>query len=98
MLDALTAESFRPYLGSSWQVVAAAAASPDELRLIELTEYPELPAARRQAFALYFLGPPGPPMPQQTYRLEHSDFGALEIFLVPLGPRANGQLYEAVFN
>jgi hypothetical protein len=35
---------------------------------------------------------------QGTYRLEHATLGAREVFLVPLGPDAQGFRYEAVFN
>ena len=36
--------------------------------------------------------------PQGTYRVEHGELEPLEIFLVPLGPDANGMRYEAIFN
>jgi hypothetical protein len=38
-------------------------------------------------------GPDGPNMPQRTFRLEQAELGALDLFLVPIGP---GE-YEAVF-
>lgn len=36
--------------------------------------------------------------PQQLYRLEHSDLGTLEIFLVPVAKDARGVTYQALFN
>lgn len=36
--------------------------------------------------------------PQATYRLDQARLGSLEVFLVPLGPDAEGMRYEAVFN
>jgi hypothetical protein len=36
--------------------------------------------------------------PQGTYRVEHGELEAIEIFLVPLGPDAEGMRYEAIFN
>lgn len=36
--------------------------------------------------------------PQATYRLEQARLGSLDVFLVPLGPDAQGMRYEAVFN
>jgi hypothetical protein len=37
-------------------------------------------------------------LPQGMYRLEHEKFGALDIFLVPVGPDEKGMRLEAVFN
>jgi hypothetical protein len=34
---------------------------------------------------------------QGTYRLSHPQLGELELFLVPLGPAAEGMQYEAAF-
>jgi hypothetical protein len=56
-------------------------------------------APRAEPFALLFAGPEQPLLEQRTYRLEHPVLGALDIFLVPVGPDAAGALcYEAVFN
>src|SRR3954470_22111605 len=49
------------------------------------------------AFSLWFVSPSGPFLPQGIYPLEHPDLGRLEIFLVPLGPRDGGNLYESIF-
>jgi hypothetical protein len=49
------------------------------------------------AFALTFMSPPGPFLQQSTYPLEHPALGTLELFIVPLGPKAGGNSYEAVF-
>jgi uncharacterized protein DUF6916 len=51
----------------------------------------------RRQFSLLFRGPADPILPQRTHRLEHADLGALDIFLVPLGPDSEGMRYEAVF-
>ena len=53
---------------------------------------------KRQPFSLVFRGPQDPTLPQQIYQMEHTTMGALEIFLVPIGPDAHGMRYEAVFN
>jgi hypothetical protein len=52
----------------------------------------------RTQFSLVFRGGPDPPLQQRIYCLEHEQLGALDLFLVPLGPDAAGQRYEAVFN
>jgi hypothetical protein len=72
-----------------------------ELELIEVRplgkrrvgEGPEL-----VSYALTFRAPTRSAAPQATYRVEHESLGALEIFLVPIGPDAAGMRYEAIFN
>ncbi len=54
--------------------------------------------AGRQPFSIVFRGPMSPVLPQGTYRFEHEDQGALEIFIVSIGPNEAGMRYEAVFN
>lgn len=51
----------------------------------------------RQAFSLVFAGPLKPILPQAIYRVENPVMGALELFLVPLGPKGDVCHYEAVF-
>lgn len=51
-----------------------------------------------ERFSLYFLGPGDFYLPQRTYRMEHDQLGALEIFIVPVGIQDNRYQYEAVFS
>jgi hypothetical protein len=37
------------------------------------------------------------PLPQRIYRIEHATLGAFDLFLVPIGPDAQGLRYQAVF-
>jgi hypothetical protein len=53
---------------------------------------------KRLPFSLIFRGPRTPILCQRIYRLEHETMGALEIFIVPVGPDESGVLYEAVFS
>lgn len=53
---------------------------------------------RRAPFSLVFRGPKEPILNQSTYRLDNKAMGFLRIFLVPIGPDAEGMRYEAVFN
>lgn len=48
-------------------------------------------------FALLFYGPGERLLPQRIYRLEHATLGAFDLFIVPLGPDAQGLRYEAIF-
>jgi len=57
-----------------------------------VTEIPREPGGRAP-FSLVFQGGPTPPVPQRIHRVEHRALGALEVFLVPIGP----DRYEAVF-
>jgi hypothetical protein len=52
----------------------------------------------RTPFSLVFRGPDEPIYPQKTYRFEHEEIGAHDIFIVPVGPDTDGMRYEAVFN
>lgn len=49
------------------------------------------------AFALLFVAPPGPWLPQAIYPIANAELGTLEIFVVPIGPAEGGNGYEAVF-
>jgi len=72
-------------------------------RLIEVTPDPgadgrSARAGGRTPFSLVFRSSPGAPLPQHIYRLHHDDLGALDLFLVPIGPDEEGMRYEAVFS
>jgi hypothetical protein len=68
------------------------------LTLVEVTVLGgDATSARRQPFSLVFRGPRVPLLPQRIYRLEHDRMGALELFIVPLGPDGDGLRYEAIF-
>ena len=53
--------------------------------------------SHRRAFTLLFIGPAQPVLRQSIYSLDHPAMGALDIFLVPIGPRGGGMGYQAVF-
>jgi hypothetical protein len=94
-LEALTASDFAPLLHSRFRVAADDSESFDA-ELIEISEG-AAGGPRRAQFSLVFRGGPSPPLPQRIFRVDHDELGALDIFLVPLGPDAVGQRYEAVF-
>jgi uncharacterized protein DUF6916 len=94
-LQELTAADFVPLHGESFRV-RSEDAPPFEVELIDVSEGARGSGTRAQ-FSLVFRGGPNPPLPQRIYRVEHDQLGALDIFLVPLGPDAVGQRYEAVF-
>jgi hypothetical protein len=94
-LEALTASDFAPLLHSRFRVAADDSESFDA-ELIEISEGAAR-GPRRAQFSLVFRGGASPPLPQRIFRVEHDELGALDIFLVPLGPDDVGQRYEAVF-
>ena len=99
MLDRLTTTSFSPHINQKF-FVHIEGNDPLELELTEVAEMgaaPENPQYR-QAFSVVFVGPAHPILPQRIYRVEHGEMGALDLFLVPLGPEQAGHIrYETVF-
>jgi hypothetical protein len=98
MLEDLTRESFAPHAGSEFRL-AVEGRAPVTLTLIEATALGPARggASARAPFSLVFRGPRAPALPQRIHRLEHDALGALEIFIVPIGPDEHGLRYEAIF-
>jgi len=105
MLEKLTIDDFLGHVNQKFQVqlVNTKGGAAMETLVLKLVEVSSLGAARveygdRQSFSILFLGPAEPILPQQIYTLRHAKMGNLPLFLVPLGPRDEGTLYEAVFS
>ena len=106
-LAAVGADDFEPYVGSAFAVSGPAAAVSDagdvggdgdgfSVVLAEVSRGAGGP--EREPFTLTFVGGPNPPSAQGIHHLEHDVLGGLDLFLVPIGPGADGrQRYEAVF-
>ena len=100
MPEFLQKAQFDPLVGEVFRLAASDAASPLDLRLVEVTSLAADRAAQdapRAPFSLVFRGPLSPWVRQRTYAVEHAVLGRLEIFLVPIGPDAEGMRYEAIF-
>ncbi|MEO7793331.1 MAG: methyltransferase domain-containing protein [Thermoanaerobaculia bacterium] len=96
----LTLAGVIPLVGSTFSL---ALAEPWNLQLVLAEASPlSLQAsptgAFRAPFRLIFHGPAQPVHPQATLPLDHPKLGRVEIFLVPVGPDAQGMLYEAIFS
>jgi hypothetical protein len=93
-IGTVTADDFEPRRGELFRLQA----STGEI-LMTLAEVRPLGSALRQggAFALIFVTPGAPRRPQAIYPVNHPELGTLEMFLVPIGPFAGGDGYEAVF-
>ena len=104
-LESLTAADFRDVKGSKFRLAAGlpepGATANLEVELADVTEVAGLAPTFRAPFSVLFHGPVEPVLRQAIYRLEHDQFGAVDLFLVPIGPELSaGQAvmrYEAVF-
>jgi len=94
-LGALTAGDFKPLLRERFRF-AGEATAPFDVELIDVSETGS-PGSSRSQFSLVFRGGPSPPLQQGIHPLEHIGLGRLDLFIVPIGPDAEGQRYEAVF-
>ena len=92
----LTRAFFAPHIGGTFRMHAGPSTTLD----LELVEVSELRENRERPFSILFRTPGTEHVPQGTYRLEHPEIGAIELFLVPIGPDREGRnmQYEAVFN
>jgi len=104
MADSMTFEQFSAHVGSPFRLLGVADdVGGPALELIEATSLRQEDerrdnALRQEPFSLVFRGSTDLVLPQSIYRLSHETLGDLEIFLVPIGPDAQGMRYEAVFN
>jgi hypothetical protein len=104
MLETFTAQTFSSNIGDTFQLLLDGM-EPIEMKLISVEEINPPAAASgkaeplgRKPFSLLFRHAQRHQyLPQRIYHLEHQQFGAMDIFLVPLGPDAEGMRYEAVF-
>lgn len=98
-MEDMKLETFTPHLNSKFLFKREQeAAEGVELELIEATDLGSTP--QQEQFSLLFRGSPAPRLEQSTYRVEHGEMGAFELFIVPVRVRGrqDGPFYEAVFN
>ncbi len=96
----LTLEHFAPLVGATLQVVKDGY-QPYPITLLSaepLRDKPPPIAMTRPPFDLRFSGPGPGYLPQDLWAVEHPDLGVIPLFLVPLGPKDGGFLYQALFN
>lgn len=98
-IQELSLEHFLPLLGQSF-FLHLGNGETYTLKLDEAVPLGSAPGPEfRQPFALYLHHPRGDAyLPQRTYCLEHPNLGALDLFMVPLGPDAKGMRYEIIFS
>ena len=95
MLEDLTIDTFSGRVGETFRLDYGAE-EPLKIVLIEARGH-RGDGEKRQPFSIVFRAPRGPVLNQMIRRLEHPELGALELFLVPIGPDEEGLRYEAVF-
>ena len=95
MLETLTCADFLPALNQRFELRGNSSVS--EVVLITAEPLSTNGPVPRPPFHLVFRGPQAPLLDQRIHALSHPALGALEIFLVPIGPNGEGQCYEAVF-
>src|SRR5215470_19230962 len=95
MTEAFTMEMFAPQAGSKFTMDCGNTGAV-ELTLDSVSDLGS--SARHIQFSMVFSGPQNAPLKQGIYRLEHSELGALDLFLVPIGSDKNGVQYEAIVN
>lgn len=98
MLEALTANDFKPHVGEAYRLVPTEG-EPVEAVLATVMDYERGLPEGRSPFTVTFRAPPGTALPQGMFRVEHERAEPLDLFIVPIGPDADaaGMLYEAVF-
>lgn len=95
-LATVTLATFAPHLGERF--LLSGVDGPVPLTLAAVDALPaSTGAGRDEPFALVFRGPRHP-VPQEIHRVEHPELGRFDLFLVPIGPDALGNRYEAVFS
>jgi len=100
-LDQVTREDFAQCLGQPFQIECDERAVEVELSAVTGLGFKSADdgeQGKRESFTLMFHAPKQSRLPQRTYRLSHPRLGALEMFLVPIGPDQKGMRLEAVFN
>ena len=93
-LSKLSIDDFAPHQAAIFNMEG-----PDGEVLLRLVKAEISGGQGRQsrAFSLLFAAPAGAWLPQAIYRIAHPTRGAMELFLVPIGPIAEGNGYQAVF-
>ena len=93
-LAALAIDQFLLLQDTAFELKATGGATP--LKLVKV-EAVGTSGRAGGAFSLLFAAPKDTALPQGIYQVVHPSFGAMEIFLVPIGSLADGAGYQAIF-
>lgn len=96
MIEARSADDFRPLVGTAFSVEVEGLADGVELRLADVSA--ERTQGTMRAFSLFFEGPADAALTQGNYLFHHPGIGSQLIFIVPVvGSSARVVVYQAVF-
>lgn len=97
LFEDFTLDRFAPLLGEVFEIEVDGTALA--ATLVEATDLREVQGAGRlsRQFSLVWRGPRDARLEQRIYPVRHHALGRMELFLVCLGPDAEGMRYEAVF-
>lgn len=93
-LAAVGIDDFRSHLGSQFDVQTAG--GPVAMKLSRVDSAGES-GRKGGAFSLIFAAPRAHRLEQAIYPIRHAALGAMEIFLVPIGPVGDANGYQAIF-
>jgi len=95
MVDQITYEHFQDLVGDA--VTLHAGDLKLDASIAEVTKMTPHGDSTRIPFSVLFITQQSTLLEQQIFTLDHSRLGRFDLFLVPLGPKAQGMCYEAVF-
>jgi hypothetical protein len=93
-LTKLAIDDFAPHQGATFNMNVTGGVVPLRLAKVDSSGGGQRPGG---AFSLLFVAPAGRWWPQAIYQVIHPALGAMEIFMVPIGPLDGGNGYEAIF-
>lgn len=95
-LDRINHHTFEPLLNQTFTLSGTDHALA--LELVEVMPLRQRTVDARLPFSLLFRAPADAQVAQGTYRIDHSELGAMDLFLVPTSADQSGWFVEAVFN
>ena len=98
MLDTRTSDDFEHLLNSEFELFYDGSPVSLTLSAVVVMEDRYCRPGAWLSFSLTFSGPLEPPLPPGIHSLRNEALGALDFFIVPLGPFGEGQRYEIVLN
>lgn len=97
MLENITEETSQRLLNTKFRLFLEPSRTV-ELELVEVSGGRQQKAGGGDSFSLVFRGPGDALLTQRTYRMEHSELGTFDLFIVPIRRDRDNFYYEAVFN
>ena len=101
----LSEDTFSRYIGTTFRIRTSPFTAIN-LELIKVTRRELSPSDSEKAaktpevdcFSVVFRGPRKLPLESRTYRIEHDQMGAFDLFIAPVDDHKKQRHYQAVFN